>query len=421
MRRIVILAGILLALALLLFTCVGSSDLAVRETLGGEAIILTPGLHARVPLYHRVYRYDTDGVKIDEPIAIVTRDNATFKLPCTIAARVSPGDLLTFHRGRSGRDTETYLSETVRNSITDAAKTMNSDQILAAGAGPRLAQQVSADLIAHGISDDGLQVGSPGPRVIFTAVVDHLNRKFPASARRLAETSLQADPNQALYHAAMGMVLEAEGKPLEAEQRYLEALYLDPTAVEPMSRLFVLTQTSKDPEAPARLQRLLIASLQKKQDSAVHHDWLGQIYMRTGQPDKAEQAFQTAIGLAPKVPEFRISLGSLRAQQNRLPDAKTEYEEALKLRPDHPLALYNLGVTYALQGDLDHAIENFEKAEKAGPPTVGLLNSLAQAYEQKGETAKAVAALRRSLQQRPQQPERAAALKRLEAQLRSKG
>jgi tetratricopeptide (TPR) repeat protein len=327
---------------------------------------------------------------------------------------------LTFHRSRSGRDTETYLSETVFNAIRDAAKTMNSDQILAPGAGPRLAQQVSADLITHGISDDGLQIGSPGPRVIFTAVVDHLNRKFPASARRLAETSLQSDPSQGLYQAAMGMVLEAEGKPAEAEQRYLEALYLDPTAVEPMSRLFVLYQTSRDPEAPGRLSRLLVASLQKKHDSAVHHDWLGQVYMRTGQLDKAEQAFQTAIGLAPKTPEYRINMGSLRAQQDRLQDARTEYEEALKIRPDHPLGLYNLGVTYALQGDLDHAIENLEKAEKAAPPTVALLNSLAQAYEQKGETAKAVAALRRSLQQRPRQPERAETLKRLEATLRAR-
>lgn len=412
---------VLLVAPLLLVTCVGAGSLAVRETLGGEVVVLSPGLHARVPLYHRVYRYDSQALKLDEAVPVVTRDNATFKIPCTISARVSPGDLLTFHRGRSGRDTQTYLSETVRNAIRDAAKTMNSDQLLAPGSGQRLAQQVSADLIAHGISDDGLQAGSPGPRVIFAAVVDHLDRKFPASARRLAEASLQADPSQALYQAAMGMVLEAEGKPAEAEERYIEALYLDPTAVEPMSRLFVMYQTSQDPAAHSRLRRLLSASLEKKEDSPVHHDWLGQVYMRSGQIDKAEQSFQTAIALAPKVPEYKISLGSLRAQQGRIEDARKEYEEALALRPDHPLALYNLGITYALQGDIDKAIEQFEKSAKAGPPTITLLNSLAQAYEQKGETGKAVDALRRSLQQRPRQPERAADLKRLEAKLKASG
>jgi cytochrome c-type biogenesis protein CcmH/NrfG len=39
---------------------------------------------------------------------------------------------------------------------------------------------------------------------------------------------------------------------------------------------------------------------------------------------------------------------------------------------------------------------------------------MAQAYEQKGDRARAAEALRRSLQQRPDQPDRIAALKRLQ-------
>jgi cytochrome c-type biogenesis protein CcmH/NrfG len=39
---------------------------------------------------------------------------------------------------------------------------------------------------------------------------------------------------------------------------------------------------------------------------------------------------------------------------------------------------------------------------------------MAQAYEEKGDKTRAAEALRRSLQQRPDQPERVAALKRLE-------
>jgi tetratricopeptide (TPR) repeat protein len=92
----------------------------------------------------------------------------------------------------------------------------------------------------------------------------------------------------------------------------------------------------------------------------------------------------------------------------------------LALRPDFPLALFNLGVTWAVQGDIDKAIDAFERAEKAGPPSVALLNSLAQAYEQKGELPKAADALRRSLAQRPDQPDRAAELKKIESQIRSK-
>jgi len=415
MRRVILVVVVVIAA----LSCVvwPGGGIAVRESPGGEAVVLGPGPHLRVPLYHRVYRYDLKPVRVDEPLAIVTRDGATFKLPCRIDAQVSPGDVLTFHRSSAGRDAATYIGETVRGAILDAAKGMSTDQILAPAAAGQMAQSVSAELIARGISDDGLVVGAPGAQVIFNAVVDYLNRQYPASARRLAEASLAKDPKEALYHAALGAVLEAEGKSKEAEARYIEALYLDPTALEPMSRLFLLSMRSGDPASLARLERLLQASIDKKADSPMQHDWLGQVFMRTGQQDRAELAFNAAIGLAPQTPEYRISLGSLRAGQGRLPEAQAAYEEALKLKPDHPLALYNLGVTMAMQGDLDKAIADFEAAAKAAPPSVALLNAMAKAYEQKGETAKAVDALRRSLAQRPDQKDRAADLRRLQAKV----
>jgi Flp pilus assembly protein TadD len=415
--RLWVIVIALLVIAFLCVTWVGGGEIVVRETMGGGATVLAPGLHVRVPLYHRVYHYGTTPVTIDEPVPIVTRDSASFKLPCRIAVHVSAGDALTFHRGRSGRDVVPYLEETTRNAIRDAAKEMSSDQILVASAGALLGQRVSADLIGRGISDDGLSVSPPGPQVIFNAVVDYLNRKLPASARQLAEASLKTDPNAALHHAAMGAVLEAEGKTTDAETQYQEALYVDPAAPEPMSRLYMLYQTSKDPEALGKLQRLLEASIAKKKDAPVNHDWLGQVYLRSGQLDKAEMAFNTAIALSPKTPEFHVSLGTLRVRQHRLDDARAAYNDALALRPDFPLALFNLGVTWAVQGDLDKAIDAFEKAEKAGPPSVALLNSMAQAYEQKGNNPKAADALRRSLALRPDQPDRAAELKKVEAQL----
>jgi tetratricopeptide (TPR) repeat protein len=413
-RLIVVLALVILALSFVVWP---GGGIAVRESPGGAAIVLGSGPHLRVPLYHRVYRYAVSPVTVDEAVAIVTKDGAGFRLPCRIEARVSPGDVLTFHTSSAGRDASAYIGETVRAAIAGAAKEMSTDEILSPGAAGRLAQGVSADLIARGISDDGLVVGPPGAQVIFNAVVEDLRQKYAASARRLAETSLAKDPKEALFHAALGVVLESEGKPQEAEARYLEALYLDPTALEPMSRLFLLNMRTSDPAALARLQRLLEASIAKRADSPMHHDWLGQVLMRTGQQDRAEQAFNAAIKLAPQTPEYHISLGSLRAGQGRLPEAQAQYEEALKLKPDHPLALYNLGVAHAMQGDLDKAIAVFETAARAASPSVALLNAMAQAYEQKGDTAKAADALRRSLAQRPDQKERAADLRRLQAKL----
>lgn len=419
-RTSLIVVVILVVAALSCITWVGAGAPAVRESLGGQTVVLPPGPHLRVPLYHRVYHYDVPAVTVDETLPIVTRDQATFKLPCRISAHVSPGDVLTFHQARSGRDTADYIRESVKGAIMGAARQRTSDEILLPGASTAMAQQVSADLIARGISDDGLSIGAPGPQVVLNVVVDNIRRQYPATARKLAEASLKADPHNALFKTAMGAVLEAEGNPAGAEALYLEALYLDPTAIEPMSRLFVLYQKKGDPDSISRLERLLTASLEKKKDSAVHHDWLGQVYMRQGHSDKAELAFTTAINLSPKTPEFRVSLGTLRVQQKRYDDAAKSYEEALKLKPDQPLALYNLGVVSALQGKIDAAIGFFEKAAATGPPSVALLNSMAQAYEEKGDLARAAEALRRSLKDRPDQPDRVAALHRVEAGLRKK-
>ncbi len=414
-----------LIIALLAFCAVNvayvpAGDFAVREGPGGSTLPLGPGLHLRVPLYHRLYVYDGAPVILDGPVDIVSKDHASFKLPVRIAGRASPGDVLTFHRGRIGREPRLYIEERMRAAVAAAARGLNADEIISPQAGRRLAPLVSADLITRGIAEDGLVVKSPAPRVVFNAVVDYLQRRFTGSARALAERSLQTDPQEALYHAALGEVLEAEGKKSEAEQKYLDALYYDPSSLEPMSRLYVLYQSTQEPAKIAKLERLLVAALEKQKDSPIHHDWLGQVYMREGRFDKADEAFQTAVRQAPKESEFQISLGGLRARQGKLDEAMAAYQKALVLKPNDPLALFNLGVTSALKGKMDQALEYFHQAERVGPPTHTLFNSLAQAYEAKGQLDLAAEYLRRSLALRPGQPDRREALKRIEAQLKKK-
>ena len=410
----------LLALLAINFAYVSAGEFAVREGPGGSAEPLGSGLHLRVPLYHRLYVYDGAPVSLDASVDVVTKDSATFKLPVRITARASQGDALTFHKSRSGREPRLFIEERLQAAVVAAARTFNADELLSPQIARHMGPLVSADLITRGIADDGLVVARPEPRVVFNAVVDYLRRGFSASARALAERSLQDDPNQAMYLAAMGEVLEAEKKRDEAEQKYLEALFADPTALEPMSRLYLLYQGSREPAKIMKLERLLVASLEKKKDSAIHHDWLGQVYLREGKYDKAAQAFQTAISLAPQEAPFRVNLGGLQAKQGKLDEAIATFQKALELKPDQPLALFNLGSVHALKGDMDKALEYFQRAERAGPPTHSLLNSIAQVYEQKGQLDRAAQYLRQSLALRPDQPDRRAMLKRIEAQIRKK-
>lgn len=417
------LALVALAVLLVLFDVVyvPRGEVAVREAFGGRAVALRSGLHLRVPLYHRLYRYDTRPMKLDEPIEIVTKDSAGFKLPVRMTAWISAEDLLTFHRGRAGRDPSAYMRDQLSGAVREAARGLNADEILTSDPTRRLAPAISAGLIAAGIAAEDFSIERPAAQVVFNAVLDDLRRRFPASARRLAESALALDPRESLYHAALGAVLESEGKREAAEKAYQDALFLDPSSPEPMSRLFVMYQASNDAASIARLERLLVASLQKNPRSPVHHDWLGQVYMREKRLADAEMSFQTAIGEAPSEPQFRISLGGLRVQQGKIDEARAAFEEALKIRPDHPLALFDIGATYAMQNQFDKAIEYFQRAERAGPPNHALFNALAQAFEEKGRFDRAVEYLRRSLQIKPDQPDRQSELKRDEQQLKKKG
>src|SRR5262245_11657499 len=306
-KRWLLIIVALVVLGILCVVHVGSGGFAVREGTGGSMVQLGPGFHLRVPLVQRLYVYDAVPVVLDGPVDIVSRDHASFKLPVRISGRASQGDVLTFHRGRAGREPRVYIEERMRAAVSAAVSGFDADEILSPQIARRLAPLVAADLITLGIAEEDFEVQTPSSVVVFNAVDDYLRRKFPESARALAERTLHARPKDALVHAAMGEVLAAEGKKDEAEQQYLEALYYDPTALEPMSRLFVLYQTTQDPAKISKLERLLEASLEKRKDSAVHHDWLGQVYMREGRLDRAEMSFQTAINLAPKEAEFQIN------------------------------------------------------------------------------------------------------------------
>ncbi|HKN47092.1 MAG TPA: tetratricopeptide repeat protein [Candidatus Polarisedimenticolia bacterium] len=419
--RVLLLILALVVIVLLSVVYIPEDQVAVRESYDGGAVPLLHGAHLRLPIMQRIYRYDTRPVNLDEPITIVTRDNATFKLPIRISAWTSAGDVVTFHKARAGREPVTFIKEQVRDAVLRAVKAYNADTILTEDGTRRLIPSISADLIARGIANDSFSVGRPSPQVVLNAVLDYLRRRFPASARRLAESALALDPRESLYHTAMGSVLEAEGKKSDAEKAYLDALFLDPASPEPMSRLYVIYQSSNDAATIARLERLLTASLEKNQNSPVHNDWLGQVYMREGRLDKADMAFKSAVGQAPNEPQFRVSLGSLRIRQGKLDEARAALDEALKIKPEMPLALFDLGTTYAIQAQYDKAIEYFRRAERAGPPNHALFNMLAQAYEEKGELDHAAQYLRRSIDLKPDQPDRKSELARIEARLRAKG
>ena len=162
---------------------------------------------------------------------------------------------------------------------------------------------------------------------------------------------------------------------------------------------------------------------------------LGSLLARTGQRDKARDAYERAVALQPDLAEASNDLGALLAESGELqaaivrfrsalaaapeyPDALNNlgyallltgreaeardlYERALKLQPDFPEALNNLGLILGRQGDLDGAYRYFGQALRARPGYGEAADNLALVLVNRGRTEEAVRLLQEFLEKNP--------------------
>ena len=86
------------------------------------------------------------------------------------------------------------------------------------------------------------------------------------------------------------------------------------------------------------------------------------LYARSGQPDKAEQAFHRAIELSPNRADAFYNFGVLCFGSERFDEAGKAFAKALELDPQHAEAAHNLGAVVERTGNLARAAELFRKA-----------------------------------------------------------
>jgi tetratricopeptide (TPR) repeat protein len=98
---------------------------------------------------------------------------------------------------------------------------------------------------------------------------------------------------------------------------------------------------------------------------------LGQLLMRTGGYEDAEQAFERALRINPGLVEAWIALGDAAFDQKRPLEAVERYSQALAREPHSAAAHNGLGIALASLGQIDRAIEHFAAAAEAtGDPSI---------------------------------------------------
>ena len=412
MKRLIMVGLALLALAALFSSVsfVGGGEAGVLDPRFGDPVVLSRGVHFHLPFLSHVHHYPLTPEKVEAESKLETRDNLNFKARYRLEESFDPETLLAFHARRGGRPLEEIRKQVTEEAVQKAASQLRADEILGAASPERWMAVLVPPCKERGIRPLGITISPVEARAMVNAALIYQQRNLPAAALNLVQMAVKLYPQDPMAHYGLGRIEEAQGKSQEAEGEYVQALFLDPAAKEPMAQLVGTLLKRKD---FARAQRLLSAALEKDRTSAPHYNWMGITMQLESRFDDSQRAFQKAVELDPKNAEYRANQGALLLARGDYKGAEESLKESIRLNPGNGLALYNLGVAVAEQGRDQEALPFFEQAEKTGPVTVGLLNALSHAYKQVGDIPKATSTLQRSLAMNPNQPEQQKLLKSL--------
>lgn len=349
--------------------------------------------------HYYLARVDEDSGELDRAIDSAER---------AVALRPSSGPALTL-LGRlywtAGRDAgvEAITRRLLEGHPTVAAGHFYSGRLLAKRGA--LDEAVAAFETALGYSADSTQIHYAMAMALRKQGKVELADRHLQSYSNGRPTSLCPDPlGEQLHRLAAGANHEyeqalkrtAEGRLVEAVEHYRAALRIDPElAVAHQNLGVILLQTGQLQEAVHHLSQAvridpgLVPALTN----------LGTALARTGQSDQARQSFERARVLDPQNPAVFNDFANFLMSVGDLPAAVEEYRTAIRLAPADLPPRINLGRALQDAGRSAEAARVFAEALIDRPDDLQLIDLLARAWSDAGESAKAVehleAAIRR--------------------------
>lgn len=149
-----------------------------------------------------------------------------------------------------------------------------------------------------------------------------------ASLRQAAEV----EPQNALYHNAVGAVLLNVGRFPDAQVEFQKAVELDPTYADAYHNLgSAYAEQGKWEEAITAYKKALAQTIYTSPESTYNN--LGYAYWALDRRQEAEDAFRAALQLEPKLVPSHFWLGILLQKEGRTDEAKLHFRAARDLEP----------------------------------------------------------------------------------------
>jgi len=166
----------------------------------------------------------------------------------------------------------------------------------------------------------------------------------------------------------------------------------------------ILFKAQLMPEAEA----LMVLAAQSFPESRDVHFHLAQLYLVSGKPMKALEAFEqlsrikAPAGFDPALDSLQQSvvyqkIGSIRAELADFEQAVSAYKKALEFTPDNSEARLGLGDVYLREGKPDDALAEYDPVAAASPQSVPAQFRIADANLRRGNYAEAATAAAKAL------------------------
>jgi tetratricopeptide (TPR) repeat protein len=176
------------------------------------------------------------------------------------------------------------------------------------------------------------------------------------------------------------------GEPGNALEDISTAIELAPeNAVYREERATLRTETGDFPGAIVDWE-----SVVKVRQNAGVFIQLGLLYLKTGQPEKAQESFTSAIDLDPRSALARGQRGLLHLAADNIADAKADLDRSLELSPNQPDILHASARCEFQSGDLERAIQRCSELIRIDPESVDAYMLRGEAHVQKRDLDSAI-------------------------------
>jgi tetratricopeptide (TPR) repeat protein len=175
---------------------------------------------------------------------------------------------------------------------------------------------------------------------------------------------LQTNPDLAIAHSNLGLLLYNSERYREAEKEWREAIRINPDYAEAHSNLGVLLKHLKRYREAEKEWR---EAIRINTGYAEAHFNLGLLLKYLKRYDEVKKEWREAIRINPDYAEAHFNLGLLLYNSERYSEAEKEWREAIRINPDYAEAHFNRGVLLKYLKRYDEAKKEWREAIRINP------------------------------------------------------